>query len=386
MQDIAWAAPELKPISILWKQDGLQWAQNFLPPIHSSVATIEDAHQSAAGARAVILIEDAHTNASCQSNTAQLLDIVMDKLHVRQVFVEAGTGDLSLRFLKSKAVAHQTELIAGSYLAKGQLQGSELANLTGGHDFMLYGVEDPVMYKRGLEIYRRVAGQKQRYGAYLQKIQASIDTLKDRCLNPLLLGLDRKTQQYRKGQLSITDYAAYLFSQSKLSEVPAGDYPDLKRLCDFKSVEAGIDFAKAQAEERNAVESLSAEDQTLLRQYAKTVSRNVGKIRANESASDRGFFALLEEKISSKQGQRVFYPELTKYFAYLKESEKIDPKKIFAQIEQLETVLADALAFDEDQKRLMESQRHLEILKKLYSLTLLPNDYEIYTRQKDAFD
>ena len=87
IQEFSYAAPQLQKMDLGWriedggeKQKNLAWAKKLLPPIPESVATIEDAYQvpqgsDPSGTKTVILIQDAHTNSSCQLNESKLFDI-----------------------------------------------------------------------------------------------------------------------------------------------------------------------------------------------------------------------------------------------------------------------------------------------------------------------
>src|SRR3989344_1013954 len=121
LQEAAVAAPEIKPF---------EWHFSNKPDIRFelpySVAFVEDAwapgtrHQAPgivipaeAGIKPdprlrgddklVILIQDAHTNESGQINVAKALDIILEEENIRYVFLEAGSGDASLSFLRDRA-------------------------------------------------------------------------------------------------------------------------------------------------------------------------------------------------------------------------------------------------------------------------------------------
>ena len=214
IQEFSYAAPQLQKMDLGWrmedrgeKQKNLNWAKKFLPDIPESIATIEDAWHSSststlhtpggAGGEAsaarneelhehsgvpqvtgpghtVLLIQDAHTNSSCQLNESKLFDILFTKriedrgLRIEEtslhppssilnpvVFTEAAKGNVNLTFLRDKASLFKRKQIANEYLQKGLLHGIEYLDLTSDHTFKIEGVEDPTLYFKSLEVVGR---------------------------------------------------------------------------------------------------------------------------------------------------------------------------------------------------------------------------------------
>ncbi|MEI8345156.1 MAG: hypothetical protein WCG06_03690, partial [Candidatus Omnitrophota bacterium] len=217
MQDFVWAAPnslEIKPLDLRFFANDKEWAKRLMVDIPRSVAVVEDAYQAPADKGLIFLVQDAHTNISCQLNTARLLDLLMDKQPLGHVFVEAGTGDLSLAFLKARSSPETRSQTAQAYLSRGQLQGTELANLTSGHDFVLYGAEDKGLYRQALEAYRAVLLKRPALSAYLANIDSTIRTLEPKVLNPFLQRLEGKRASYKNQEMPPTDYADYLIREA----------------------------------------------------------------------------------------------------------------------------------------------------------------------------
>ena len=273
-EQTGYAAPDLKPFN--WNPDSrkdLAWARSVVSDLPASVATIEDAWKAEGGGtkdegrRTLILIQDAHTNNSAQFNIAKTLEILSHNPSLPQaqhssslpkapqhssslrgakrrsnldfnpeskiasssaeerrtprndgtplVFVEAGFEDESLTFLKQFGTQEERKQAAESLLRQGKLQGSEYFNLTTDKDVILWGVEDLNLYKEALETYRSVAKKRDKYEDYLQRIQTTINTLKPRIYNPHLLSFDQKNQDFKKENLSLTDYFELLTSDRK---------------------------------------------------------------------------------------------------------------------------------------------------------------------------
>src|SRR5262249_34669256 len=125
-QDLVYAAPDLKPIEWKVTPNYKPWARHFLPEIPDSVAVVEDAYHAPRTQKTLILVQDAHTNASAQLHTAQALESILAKYPgVRHIFTEAADRDASLSFLRAHGTPAQRKQIAEKYLRRGLLHGVE---------------------------------------------------------------------------------------------------------------------------------------------------------------------------------------------------------------------------------------------------------------------
>ena len=96
-QELLYANPDAQAIASYFQGPVL----SAKPP--SSIASLQDSYKSANGKKSVILIQDAHVNESAQKNIAKILDLVFQKEPLKYVFLEAGTGNDSLSFLRKYA-------------------------------------------------------------------------------------------------------------------------------------------------------------------------------------------------------------------------------------------------------------------------------------------
>ncbi len=348
--------------------------------IPASVATIEDAwFASAPKGKTVYLIQDAHTNFSGQLNVAKALDLLI-KEKTKYVFLEAGSGDESLSFLRKYADLKDRQRLSECFLRQARLQGSEYFDLTSDREFVLWGVEALPLYAKSVEAYRQVVKDREKFQTYLNKIQTAIEALKPMIYDPALLSFDGDTRRFRKEELSLTDYFEVLTTQAQIYEIPLKNYPHLSKLRDLKAEENKIDFKKASEEQVKAVEALPEAAQKELLDLAEKEKKPF-KLSGNDHKEDKAFYTLLEEKL---KGQK--FPELSKYFAYLKEAKSLDPAKLIEEQKALETEIFQALAQRPDELNLVWSSKRLEILKKLLGLTLTPDEWETYEKDRRSFD
>ena len=127
------------------------------------------------------------------------MDLIFSKhASLHYVFLEAGSGNESLSFLRKYAPLSTKKLVAEKYLRSAKLQGTEYLDITSNHDFILYGVEDMALYAQSVSLYRKVAGQREKFQDYLRKVEVTIKDLKPKLYNPLLLAFDEKYQRFGK--------------------------------------------------------------------------------------------------------------------------------------------------------------------------------------------
>ncbi|MGH7197488.1 MAG: hypothetical protein ACREH5_01945, partial [Candidatus Omnitrophota bacterium] len=372
-QDLAFAAPELKAADLAFFRPSLV---NFQLP--QSVAIVEGTWRAEgsdpSGTRTLILLRDAHTNESAQLNTAKALDLLLQKEKIKYVFLEAGTGNDSLSYLRQDAPLAKREAIAKSFVKRGELSGGEYLDLTSDHEFVLWGVEDKKLYWESLEVYKSVAAKREAFREYLKKVEAAVQTIKPKLFNPALHSLDSKREAYLNEKIPLMDYMDALFNEASRFETPLSYFPHLQSLKNLKEKESLIDFAKANEEQ---VKLVGESGITPL------------KLSGGDHPEKEGFYALLEDVIArSAEGatkQSPAYPELTKYIAYLKEAQRIDPEKLLDEQKTLEEQIFARLIRAGDERELHRSSETLRFLKKLFDLTLTPSEYEDYRKHSAGF-
>ncbi len=380
----------------------------------------------------VYLIQDAHTNESGQLNLSKTLDLILkhennpsvlaspagakqSKLssaaeiddNLKYVFSEGGVDNNSLsQYRKTKSLSERTR-IAKEYLKKGILHGSEYLDLTSNDDFVLWGVEEPSLYAKSFHAYKAVFKERERFDLYLKKIESTINTLKDRLLNPSLLAFDKERQLYLNDKLSLTSYFDILQREAYLRNVDLNQYPSLKALKELKNKEEKIDFTKATFEQQKAFEALSQQDQKELKNLSEPDKSSPFKLTNKDPKALEGFYALLEEKLtqrviasevkpsllkpiaeivslSSAPRNDTQYPNLTQYFTYLKLAKSVEAKHVLDELKILEGQILTALQSTEDEKLLIQSQEVTSYLRKLFYFTMTPEDYKEYKRIVDG--
>ncbi|MBI2095248.1 MAG: hypothetical protein HYT89_03675 [Candidatus Omnitrophica bacterium] len=353
--------------------------------IPESVAAIEDvfvgaglmpARATARVAPTLYLLQDAHANASGQFNLAKTLDhLFRQRKGIRYVFIEAGAGDSSLSFLRAFGSREIRRRTAEPFVRNGLMHGEEYLDLTSDRSFVIWGVEDPGLYRKSLEDYRYVAKERERLERYLGKIRSTIATLKPRLYHPELLSFDRKVAQYKKGDLPLAEYARTLRLQAMLAGVDLGRFPQLKTLEELWRKEALVNFEAAGREQAAALGQLTPDDREDLLKLSETLDQSPFRLSSKDRREAMAFYTLLEEKAGDDFKK---YPEFSRYLDYLKLAKKIDAGEVLEQVDLLEREIFGAMATTGDERTLARASTLVSLFEKLFKLTLTPREYGEY--------
>lgn len=379
-QDVVWAVPDAAGAAFAPQTKFLAADPGFKVPV--SAAVVEEvffAPRKSSGPT-VILIQDAHTNESGQLNIARTLESILEQTSVRYVFLEAGSGDDSLDFLRRLAPADQRRRAALPYLRKGLLQGAEYLNLVLDRDFKLWGVEDRALYDEALGVYRRVASVRARVLASLDRIDSAVRFIKDRTYSPDLKALDEARSAYRNESLPLADYQRFLLRAARTAGVPLAEYPAFEGLASALQRESAVRFDRVTEEQRRAMSALSDADRAELERALEAAGHD-GRATAGNFELLAAFASLLEEKLLALQGDpadrrklRKNYPHLAGYFAYIRAVSDVRPEAVWSDQERLEKELFGRFARTAAEKELVRADETNGIIRRLAELKATPAD------------
>ncbi len=274
--------------------------------------------------------------------------------------------------MRTKTGLARRRQIAEEYLHKGLLHGIEYLDLTSEHRFRLEGVEEPVLYYESLRVYRESAAKREAFGKYLDEIASTIEVLKPRLLNPFLLSFLLRYERAKTDE-DLTGYIDFLLTQASALKISSGAYPHLMKLSELKKMEMRIDFKTANEEQVKAVRTLSDDDRRELEDLSEA-----SKLSLKESQA--GYFLRLTDKLKNPEA----FPELEKYLQYLRRSRGIDAREILAEKEKLEESVFAGLKVSEDEAKLLDAVRTLGYYRKLFHLSLTPEEFDRFKKTKSA--
>lgn len=378
----------------------------------SSIASIEDHYKAPNSDKTIILIQDAHTNESGQLNISTTLDHIFKQQKISNIFLEAGSGNLSLSDLRNLAPLKKRRQVGLKYIKKGLLQGSEYFDLTTKHEFKLWGVEDMRLYEESLAIYREVLKQRDAFKVYLSKIKSTTEFLKTKIYNPQLQQFDAFRLSYVNQELSLIDYLSALeaYQESRLFHFTRNDkahviarsaqqrrgnlktsYPTLHKLQKLHTLEASIDFDAANIEYedfRSLIDTpgIANTNAPVIASGSVAISSSNGRMSSAKHYSPQNTTHSQEMNLKGLDLKNKQYPNLTQYKQYIQQTKNLNVDNILSELKDLEDKVESQLSHNQDEVNLSTISKNLTVLSNLIELQLQPEQYQRLISMHQTFE
>ncbi len=344
--------------------------------------SLKEFHQGQVGKPLIIHIQDAHSNLSGQENLAKTLDQIMTKYSVSTVLVEGGGTDGTLDPLKQLASPEIIRRIAKKLLIEGKLAGEEYLNLTSDHPMKIQGIEDMTLYKKSVENYAKLADRREAIQDYLSVIERSAEKLKRKLYPQELISYEAQKQKDTDGALGFK--FKELLSLAKLKEVEITNFPNLQKLSALEEKEKSIDFNLANLEQAALMEKINttSSPKSLIGDQTKYDSRlKLSGMTVDQFTFFRNILNIAKEKnIATEE-----YPNLLRYFNYLKDFTDLDLEEVLNEFEHLEDKVYVAWLPKEDSRLLRAIDRYLALLKIAYRIQMSTKDFEFFKANEPDF-
>ncbi len=365
--------------------------------ISPSTAKITDFHQGTK-LKLLIHIQDAHTNTSAQANCAAVLEELIQRYGLKTIFMEGGTRDDSLTFLRPLAEKSARERVAKKYLRQGELNGAEYLNLVSDYDIRLLGVEEKTLYEKSLEDYAAIVKEREEILGYIQEIEKRVETLKRKFFPKEVLMFDAFLRSFEKKEKDFTEYHAFLSDFATRLDLNLLTFPNFFVLKELKTKEEQIDFAKANAEQARLVAGLYTTNpagpagMSVSSPKSLIGDRVDSRLRGNDVSVQKLKSGLLtplsfyESLLNDAKKHALIltnFPNLVRYLDYLKTYEKVDLAKLLSESKSLERQIFEQSLVTRDSKTLHAISDYLKTLEKLFSLQAQKEDFDDYAHKKE---
>ena len=365
INDFAHAAPaELFAPRMMLNPSSINFSGSF--------AKVSDVFQGKSP-RLLIHIQDAHTNTGAEKNISQTLEELITRFHIKTVFIEGGTKDDSLDFLRPLASKEVREQVAKKYLMQGELNGAEYLSLASDHAFKILGVEEASLYEKNLKTYAAVVERREAVLSYVGQMDQRVGSLKRRIYPKELVEFDDFLRKYKNKEKSFTDYYAALSSTASRYGISLLGFPHFLSLKGLQAKEDKIDFKKANTEQ--AALAVLVSDKTLAAHAEKMKSGNLNPLP---------FYEAVLAEAHAKKINLGDYPNFSAYVDYLRDYSKIKMERLLNETRILEEVIYQKALPEEDVFYLYRLDKYLSVLKSLFSLQATPQEFDDYSLlQKD---
>ncbi|MCA9395991.1 MAG: VWA domain-containing protein, partial [Candidatus Omnitrophica bacterium] len=366
-------------------------AGNMVPVVHdlpainipAGLGTISESYRAQDDKSPhVWLIQDAHTNASGQESIAGIIEYLNTKYGIHSVYMEGGSGDVSLSYLRGFSDERTRKRVAADYLKKGRINGAEYLDLASDLNLSLWGVEEPLLYDESLEIYREIVAERQRILGYLASIRSTVNQLKSDLYSPELALYDRLHRDYQDEKIQTGDFhrqiAEYLISAG-------GSLDAFKELNLFNQAirsENEIDFPAVTAEIERMLKILPEEKSAEIRSL-------FGRQKSGDATERNAFYeaaALLRSEIEktdgSTGGAEKNFPNFYRYESYLNQIASGDISSLIREQSEAEQIVYELMTRSPDEKKLYETDQSLGLLEQMARMKIQPKDYPLMSKDK----
>lgn len=330
---------------------------SFISVIDPSVGSVSLTHQGESDLPVIYLIQDAHTNESAQINISRMLEMILQKTSANYVFMEAGSGDESVRFLRNEENLQELTRTGYEFLRKGKLQGVEYQNLTGPYPFTIWGVEDNGLYEEALETYKLVITHRHQALEEITRMKNALTSLENRLFSSTVSELNHSIQSYKSGEAGFDGHFDLALKLMKRLGIDSGDYPQFAEILKLKASEGNINFDDVNQEFVEFISDLKID------------SGSTG-VNLKYKNSDADYWANQMER----SGLADRYPELNRYFKYVQSIRQIRLRGTLDELDLIDSRLIERLASDIE-FRVIALQRKTDQMEKLINLQA---DAELY--------
>ena len=329
----------------------------------------------------IIHVQDAHCNYAAQKKIAEIVKYLNNEYSINAVNLEGGKGDYDLSIFTRIKDLRTREKVTDYFVKEGLVNGAEYFASNNPGKVSLWGVEETGLYIENLNAYRDVLQHKEEIDKHLKILNHIISNFKFHIYPEELLEADRKYGRYKAGNIDLKEYVGFLVMAAEKRAIDITAYPNLFVLHEALRQEGEIDFKIADIERSRLIDvfrkTLSKIE--LERLVIKTVEFKSDKIKEQE------FYAYLVNKARFLNLDLAAFSALQKYVTYIDAYASIDKTKIPAELDSLDRDIKETLFTSEIERRLNALSKNLAILRNMFNVTLIPDDYKYYIKNRESF-
>ena len=343
-----------------------------------SMGYIRETYISGIDKPMVIYIQDAHCNYSCQRNIEAIIGYFNKNYGVDTAAVEGGAGKYDFSIFTSIPDIDIREAVADYFVREGRVTGVELFAIKNPEKITVRGLEDPGLYESNLSVYRESLQYKELVDKYLSILRHFIENLKPPIFSGDLKKFDEEKTAYNENKNKLKDYILYLYTISCDNNIKIDMFNNLMRLIKLMDEEKEINFEQAQKEREAAIDVLMKK---LSKVEIATLVKNSIDFK-KEDMSPASFYEYLFTKIEATGIGLKEYSNLVKYKAYLDKYDNLEKDVFFEEMFDVEKHFAENIIKTQDERDLFYLSDDLDILSKLFSVSLTRQQYDYFSKNK----
>ncbi|GEM_PF-3589656 len=291
--------------------------------------------------REVILIPDAHADASAQLGIEKLLTEITQKEKIDFITLEGAWTPLTPEVLQFVRDPEANREILLHILKHGELSGAELFASKRGQSPKgpgpFFGVEDKALFSKYYFILQDILRGQSEAEAFTKRLRQRLIDQSHKDLNRDLKELIRAEELFEEGSLNISSYLDLLQKNSKLNISDQLEFPQVLRILALKKTQTSLDSGEFE-------------------KWKKSLNVQAASVRELlETLSDSGIE--IPQKFKS-------------YLSFKMLEEELVSKKLFEEIERLTQSLTEKLARTEKERAFLKEWKEVRLFGKLLKLRL----------------
>jgi murein DD-endopeptidase MepM/ murein hydrolase activator NlpD/Zn-dependent protease len=325
----------------------------------------------------VLVVKDLHGHEAAQKGVTDFLLASVGR-RPTLVGVEGATGPLDFSGYRGFPNPAATRAIAEGFLAKGWIQGVELAGLTGPEGALaVVGVEDPDLYRGNVEAFRAARAGRGPAVARGEEWRRTIETLKAAGYTEAQRRWDAAVSRHRSRGRETRDHVERLWRDAAPADAER-NFPETVRFRAAAALERALDFRRAEQERAAVVERVSQElpARRLEGWIEKTLSYRLGRL-------DHGAYYAYVLDLCREAGLDLRgFPHFHAYARYVKLASSVDRRRFFEELAALEDLAWRSTRPTARQDALRRASDDLDLLDRLFRQDLTDADWDVFRARR----
>jgi len=347
-----------------------------------SYGYIREYHKADTDKPLVIYIQDAHCNYSCQKSIESIVDFFNSKYGVNFAALEGGYGSYNFSLFTDIPDVDIRHRVTDYFVREGRITGVELYAIMNPDKIDVKGLEEPKLYEKNLDAYRQNLSFKDRIDQYMGILKHYIDNLKTHMFGSDIKEFDQKKREYDDNKSHLKDYVVYINEEAAEKNISLEKFSNLNKLMGVINHEKDIDFEKAQKERDILVDEIM--NKLSKAEMAEFVNKSLDFKKDNITAADFHYYIFAKARSCNIDLSK--YPNLTAYKVYLDNYDKVEKDVFFDEIFDVEKYMADNIASSNDEKKLYYLANDLNIMDKLFSVSLTRKQYDYFNMNSEELN
>lgn len=345
----------------------------YLASLPLEVARVQESYFSDdPAAPRVIILQNAHANYEAQKNIGEIIAYYQKTHALDSVCLEGSVGEIDTSFFRAFPLEEKKRAIIDDYVRAGRISGAEERAIIAEAPLELFGVEDEELYVAHIKTYVEHAAQREEIEDFLSELAEGARQISREHLNPELHAFVTARQVYAAGDTDSLEYVRHVLGAAKRAAIDLARFPAFERLEEIAVFQAKIDPVRLTRQtERLVRDDLLTRDMTrddLDRLAYHELDLTAGRIEPFE------YYAFLKTMTARYALDIREYEQVNRYYHYTRLSDDIDPKALFAQRQQLESLIIDSMCRNKEEKEIVRFLRVCRVLERVLRLRAVPDD------------